>query len=165
MKEVETTVELDAPRKLVDELLTPANIIEYEGTYDVDDVGETNDGRTEVYASADNLETAFAFEALENGCAYEQTGSGPFEEQYTSFTIYGDDGEVTVVARSEFTFGGYFSMILDWFGAGSRQSELQRGLLGLAKAIDEEREMDSGEGVETDISADEEPADGSASRA
>jgi hypothetical protein len=166
MKEVETTVELDAPRGLVEELLTPAAIIEYEGTYEVDDVGETDDGRPEVYASADNIDTAFAFEELPNGYAYEQTGGEPFEEQYTSLTVYGEDGEVTVTARSEFTFGGYFSMILDWFGAGSRQSELQRGLLALAKAIDEEQGVDS-ESAEGDdaITPDEDSTDGSASRA
>lgn len=143
MKEVETTVELDAPRELVEELLTPADIIEYEGTYEVDGVGEASDGRPEVHASADNIDTAFAFEELPNGIAYEQTGGEPFEEQYTSLTVYGEDGEVTVVARSEFTFGGRFSLVLDWFGAGTRQSELQRTLLGLARAIDEEREADS----------------------
>jgi hypothetical protein len=142
MKEVETTAELDAPRELVEELLTPSDIIEYEGTYEVDGVGEAEDGRKEVHASAENIDTAFAFEELPNGYAFEQTGGEPFQEQYTTITVYGEDGSVEVVARSEFTFGGWTAVVLDWFAAGSRQSELQRMLLGLAKAIDEEVESD-----------------------
>lgn len=145
MKEVETTAELDAPRELVEELLTPPEIIEYEGTYEVDGVGQAGDGRTEVHASAENIDTAFAFEELPNGYAFEQTGGEPFEEQYTTITVYGEDGSVEVAARSEFTFGGWSSIVLDWFAAGTRQSELQRLLLGLAKAIDEEIESTDGE--------------------
>lgn len=145
MKEVETTAELDAPRDLVEELLTPRDIIEYEGTYDVEDVGEASDGRPEVHASAENIDTVFAFEELPNGVAYEQTGEEPFEEQYTTITVYGEDGQVEVVARSEFTFGGRLSRIVDWFAADSRQSELKRTLIGLAKAIDERIEDDTDE--------------------
>ena len=138
MKEIETTLELDAPRDLTEELLGPEEIIEYEGTYEVDGVGETEDGRVEVYASTDDIETAFAFEKLPNGYAFEQTGEAPFDEQYTTITVYGEDGEVEVVARSEFTFGGLFSVVLDWFAAGTRQTELQRTLLRLAHEIDKE---------------------------
>jgi hypothetical protein len=157
MKEVETTAELDAPRELVEELLTPSDIIEYEGTYEVAGVGEAEDGRREVHASADNIDTAFAFEELPNGYAFEQTGEDPFEQQYTTITVFGEDGSVEVVAKSEFTFGGWASAVLDWFAASSRQSELQRMLLGLAKAIDEEVESD--ENPPEDDSSTDEPAD------
>lgn len=142
MKEVETTAELDAPRELVEDLLTPSDIIEYEGTYEVAGVGEAEDGRREVHASTDNIDTAFAFEELPNGYAFEQTGEEPFEKLYTTITVFGEDGSVEVIAKSEFTFGGWASVVLDWFAAGSRQSELQRMLLGLARAIDEEVESD-----------------------
>jgi hypothetical protein len=166
MKEVETTAELDAPKALVEELLTPREIIEYEGTYEVDDVGEASDGRPEVHASADNIETAFAFEELPNGYAYEQTGDEPFDEKYTTITVYGEDGEVKVVARSEFTFGGRLSVVVDWFAADGRQSELQRTLLGLAKAIDEEVEGEATDADPDEITTDEKSAaDSSATQA
>jgi hypothetical protein len=93
---------------------------------------------------------------LPNGYAYEQTGDEPFDEQYTTITVYGEDGQVKVVARSEFTFGGRFSVVVDWFAADSRQSELQRTLLSLAEAIDEEVD---GEETATDADSDEITAD------
>ncbi|MFW5918099.1 MAG: hypothetical protein ACOCR0_01320 [Haloferacaceae archaeon] len=169
MKEIESTAELDAPRELVEELLSPPDIIEYEGTYEVDHVGEDSRGRPEVRATADNIETAFAFEELPNGYAFEQTGDEPFDEKYTSITVYGEDGEVEVVARSEFTFGGWSSFVLDWFAVSTRRSELQRTLLSLARAVDEE--LDDGDGdsestsgpADEDSTSDEEPMRDSAS--
>ena len=152
MRQVDVSAHLDAPREAVHEELSPEAIVEYEGTYDVVESRDTGDGWLVTVASHDEeIEMDLAFEELPNGYAYELLGDGPFEELYTAVTVHGGsgqggrdgeeaeipDGQVRVTMRSEFTFGGWFSPVVDWLAAGTRENELKRALLTLGEELGE----------------------------
>jgi hypothetical protein len=135
MRTVEATVLLEVPRAEVERALSPPSIVEYTGTYDVTEVmgsGET----TVVTATGENVGTTLEFRELKNGYSYSQVdGEGPFEEMHTRITVR-ENGNTRVSVRSEFTFGGRFSFLKDWFGKDLRKTELQRLLTNLALDLD-----------------------------
>lgn len=159
MQRVETSVLVDATKEEVLAALTPRAIVEHEGTFEVVDVEETEEGpQVRALSAEQDLETELLFTELPNGYGYEQTDTGPFEELYTSVSVgtydgpiediegmdEGDEPRAKVTMRSRFTFGGRFARIKDWFAATAREKELQRALFGLADDVVEENEEDEG---------------------
>ncbi len=135
MRTVEATVLLEIPRAEVERALSPASIVEYAGTYDVTEVTDSGE-TTVVTATGENVATTLEFRKQKNGYSYTQIdGEGPFEEMHTRITVR-ENGDTRVSVRSEFTFGGRFSFLKDWFGKDLRKTELQRLLTNLALDLD-----------------------------
>lgn len=165
MERVETSVLIEASHEQVLSELSPRALVEYEGTFDVAEVEETETGTVIRAIAADqDLETELRFEEIPNGFGYEQGETGPFEELYTSITVSEYDGELPdgvdvdadeeaparVTMRSRFTFGGRFARIKDWFAASTRREELQRALFNFADDIVDEESERSEASVEND---------------
>ena len=135
MRTVEATVLLEIPRAEVERALSPASIVEYAGTYEVTEVTDSGE-TTVVTATGENVATTLEFRKQKNGYSYTQIdGEGPFEEMHTRITVR-ENGDTRVSVRSEFTFGGRFSFLKDWFGKDLRKTELQRLLTNLALDLD-----------------------------
>lgn len=135
MQEVTVSRELEAPRETVLEALSPRDIVEYAGTYEVWDVEETDDGWA-VSCGTEELDVVLDFERVDGGYIYRQReGRGPFGEMYTGLAIDEDD-PVVVIARSCYTFDGRLARLLDWLAAHERRTELRRLLTGLELAVD-----------------------------
>lgn len=133
MKEVVVSWSVDAPREAIERVLTPETIVEFAGTYVVDDV-ERLDDLVVVTASAGDLETVLEFTETDTGYVYEQRPErGPFERMYASVAVLGDR-PVDLVLRSCFTFGLPLSRLTDWFVATDRKTELERLGEGLVAA-------------------------------
>lgn len=173
MRQVDASMTLDVDREEVCETLSPESIIEYEGTYEVEDVEEADDGwliSASTVVDEQDIEIELAFQKLPNGYAYELVDEGPFEELYTAITVHdgteseeevaldedqiGDvpDDRVRIIMRSEYTFGGLLSPVLDWFAVDTRRQELERALLALADDLDaidvpDDQEPDENEGT------------------
>ncbi|MFB6097345.1 MAG: SRPBCC family protein [Haloferacaceae archaeon] len=158
MQRVETSVLVDATKAEVLAALSPRAIVEHEGTFEVIEVEETEDGPlVRALSPEQDLETALLFTELPNGYGYEQTDAGPFEELYTSISVgiydgpvedlqgvdESDDPRAKVTMRSRFTFGGRLARVKDWFAATSREKELQRALFNLADDVVEGKEDES----------------------
>ena len=161
MREVVVTAALDAPRRELEERLSPRSIVEYAGTFEVESVEERDDV-TVVTAGVDQLGIVLEFTRIENGYEYsQQDTSGPFEEMHTwvtledvtdsvdpdeAFPIPGleDDERTLIRVRSVFTFGGRFARLKDWFASSDRRTELER-LIG--SLVDDLAEADEREGI------------------
>lgn len=137
MQEVTVSREVDAPREEVLEALSPRDIVEYAGTYEVWDVEETVDGWA-VSCGTDELDVVLDFERVDGGYIYRQRDDqGPFGEMYTGLAIDEED-PVVVIARSCYTFDGRLARLLDWLAAHERRTELRRLLAGIDDAVRED---------------------------
>lgn len=137
MRTVEATRFVRATRPQVERALSPAAIIEYEGTFAVVDVAETDEGVVVTARGGGRLlEVQFAFEEREDGYAYWQTGdAGPFEELSTRLRLERRDEGVEVTMRS--TVGLNLPVpFADRVGAWKRRGELRRALAGLAADVE-----------------------------
>lgn len=144
MQEVAVSRTIDASREAVLELLSPAAIVEYAGTYEVGDVRRTDDGWV-VTGHAPDLEAVLVFEGTENGFRYRQRDDrGPFEEMDATVSVAGD-GPVEVTARSRFTFGLPLARLTDWLARRERRTELRRLVDGIEAAVEERDETSSAE--------------------
>lgn len=141
MQEVKVAVEFDAAHEEVISKLSPRSIIEYERTYDVKEVSETNDGWVVTAINRDeNVEVERTFEKLPNGYTYEHLSGGFFDELSTTLTVeepkHDGNRPVRVLITSEFTFGGLLSPIFDRLAVSKREEELKRTIYGLAAELD-----------------------------
>ena len=133
MQEVTVSREVDAPQEAVLDALSPRDIVEYAGTYEVRDVEETDDGWA-VSCGTEDLDVVLDFERVDGGYIYRQReDQGPFGEMYTGLAIDEDD-PVVVIARSCYTFDGRLARLLDWLAAHERRTELRRLLAGIEDA-------------------------------
>lgn len=133
MRSVEATRFVRATLPEVERLLTPGAIIEYEGTFVVREVTETDDGWVVTAHAAGRLfEMRFVFEAREEGYVYRQESEdGPFTRMETRLALARRDEGVDVTMRS--TVGLRLPLpFADRVAAWKRKGELKRALKRLA---------------------------------
>ncbi|MCL7416981.1 MAG: SRPBCC family protein, partial [Halalkalicoccus sp.] len=100
MREASATRFVRATTNGVERVLSPAAIVEYEGSFEPRETVELEDG-TRVIAGASGLEMGLFFEELENGYRYEQEGeAGPFERMETTITYEPENEGCRVRMRS-----------------------------------------------------------------
>jgi carbon monoxide dehydrogenase subunit G len=135
MREVEVSRFVPAPPRTVARALTPATVVESEGSFTVRDVRERGD-RTLVTAGARGLELVFRFEPREDGLHYTQAGdAGPFEAMTTELTVEAENEGSRVTARSAVSLGLPVPALSDRLAAWKRRGELERLLDGVAAGV------------------------------
>jgi hypothetical protein len=128
MREVEVSRFVPATLPEVERHLSPATLVEYEGTFTVADVTETDDGWT-VTARATGMEVAFEFSRREDGWAYRQRGAqGPFDAMETTVSLAREDEGTRVSVWSAVSLGLPPAAITDRIAAWKRRGELRRAL-------------------------------------
>ena len=132
MREVEATAFVPAPPAVVKRALTPEAVVEYEGSFEVQDVEATDDGAT-VTAGAKGLTMRLDFEEREDGLWYRQRGEeGPFDEMETAVAVESENEGSRVTMRSTVSLGLPVSALSDRVAAWKRRGELRRALDALA---------------------------------
>lgn len=135
MRVVEVSRRIDALTETVEARLSPASLIEYEGTFTVREVAETDAGWT-VTAGAPGMSVTFAFEAREDGYAYRAIDEvGPFEALETVLSVRpsGTGAEVTMRSTVSLRLPLPFA---DRVAAWKRRGELRRALSRLADDVE-----------------------------
>lgn len=132
MPEVEVSRFVPATLPEVERQLTPELLIDYEGTFSISDVTETESG-VRVTARATGMEVPFRFEQRDNGYFYEQEPDdvGPFQEMKTWLTLEPENEGVTVTMRSVVQLRLPLPFA-DRIAAWKRRGELTRALDRLA---------------------------------
>lgn len=116
----------------IEAALTPEDVVEYEGSFDVFDI-EKQAEATLVTAGARGLRMTLRFEAREDGLYYEQVGdAGPFDEMWTQLSWSRVDEGTRVTARSAVSLGLPLAAVTDRVAAWKRRGELRRALRRLA---------------------------------
>jgi hypothetical protein len=132
MREVEVSTFVSEPPEIVERELTPEAVIEYEGSFEVRSVTETDDGWT-VTAGARGLTMHLDFEAGPEGLTYRQRGSsGPFESMETTIAAEPENEGTRVTATSAVSLGLPAASLTDRIAAWKRRGELRRALDALA---------------------------------
>lgn len=136
MRETEASQFVAAKPPVVEDALSPADVVEYEGSFRVLDV-ETEGDETLVTAGARGLRMTLRFEPREEGLYYEQEGeAGPFDEMWTSIEWGPEDDGTRVRATSGVSLGLPLSSLTDRVGAWKRRGELRRALRRLAEDLE-----------------------------
>ncbi|MFC6905299.1 SRPBCC family protein [Halalkalicoccus tibetensis] len=135
MREVSVSRFVRATTRQVERVLSPAALVEYEGSFEPLETVELGDG-TRVIAGASGLEMGLFFEELEDGYRYEQEGgAGPFEHMETTIT-YAPENEGTRVRMSSTVTLDLFPRVLtDRVAAWKRETELERALDAIEEAL------------------------------
>jgi carbon monoxide dehydrogenase subunit G len=134
MREVEVSRFVRATPTAVERALTPATVVESEGSFTVRDVTDSEDG-TLVTAGARGLELTLRFEERPDGLHYTQAGSaGPFDAMTTDLTVAAEDEGSRVTARSAVSLGLPVPALTDRIATWKRRGELERLLDALAEA-------------------------------
>jgi hypothetical protein len=134
MREVEVSRFVRATPAAVERVLTPATVVESEGSFTVRDVRATDDA-TLVTAGARGLELTLRFEDHPGGLRYTQAGSaGPFDTMWTELTVDAEDEGSRVTARSGVSLGLPLPALTDRLATWKRRGELNRLLDALAAA-------------------------------
>jgi len=128
MREVEVSRFVRAPPDAVAALLSPADLVDAEGSFRVRDVAETPEG-TSVTVGAYGLELTFLFTDREDGIEYEQI-EGPLETLRTTVTVAPENEGTRLTARSAVALGG--PGVLDRIAAWKRRGELDRAFDAIA---------------------------------
>lgn len=133
MREVEASRFVRATPAEVRRALTPAALVEYEGSFSVVDVDEQEDGTTVVTAGSRGLGLALRFEEHADGLSYTQEGdAGPFDEMETRVSVTAEDDGARVTMWSAVSLGLPLSGVTDRLAAWKRKGELKRALDALA---------------------------------
>lgn len=137
MRTVEVSRFVRATLPQVERQLSPAAIVEYEGTFSVVDVEETGEGQVVTgHAGGRLIEARFVFQPREDGYVYRQEGSsGPFEEMETRIRLERRDEGVDVTMRSSVGLGLRLPFV-DRVAAWKRRGELKRALSRLAADVE-----------------------------
>ncbi|NHN60613.1 MULTISPECIES: SRPBCC family protein [Halorussus] len=135
MREVEVSAFVPASPAAVERALTPETVIEYEGSFAVKDVEETDEGTT-VTAGATGLTMRLDFEERADGLYYSQRGDeGPFDAMETTLSVESEDEGSRVTARSAVSLGLPVPAVSDRVAAWKRRGELRRALDALAEDV------------------------------
>lgn len=137
MRTVEVSRFVGATLPEVRRLLSPGTIIEYEGTFVVREVTETDEGWVVTTQAAGRLfEMRFVFEEREDGFLYRQeSDDGPFTQMETELTLSRRDEGVDVTMRS--SVGLRLPLpFADRVAAWKRKGELKRALKRLAADVE-----------------------------
>jgi hypothetical protein len=135
MREVETSRFVAAPPAAVARALTPAAVVEAEGSFDVREVAPPEDdaegeaATTLVRAGRGGVSIVFAFEELPDGLRYAQR-EGPLEELTTTLSYRPENEGTRIDARSTVAVGPW---PVERLAAWKRRGELNRALRGLAE--------------------------------
>ncbi|WP_049998087.1 SRPBCC family protein [Halococcus sediminicola] len=135
MREVSASRFVRATPATVERALTPAALVEYEGSFTVHGVEDTEDGWL-VVAGSRGMELTLAFETREAGLVYEQRGEGPLETLETTITYEAKDEGARVWMRSTVSAGLPLPAITDRVAAWKRRGELRRALDRLATDVE-----------------------------
>lgn len=135
MREVEVSRFVAATPTVVDGALSPPRIVEYEGSFRVEDVSDADEG-TVVTVAGGGLEYDLLFESREDGYAYRQVGEGPLEAMETTLTWEPEDEGTRVRMRSRVSMGFPPAALADRFAAWKRRGELDRALANLAADLE-----------------------------
>lgn len=132
MREVSVDRFVPAPPREVERALSPADVVEYEGSFRVLDVEERDDA-TVVTAGASAIGAEFRFERRDDALYYEQAGdAGPFDELWTELDWEPKNEGSQVFARSGVSLGLPLTGLTDRVAAWKRRGELDRALDALA---------------------------------
>jgi len=135
MREVEVSTFVPESPEVVERELTPEAVIEYEGSFEVQSVAETDDGWT-VTAGGRGLTMHLDFETGPNRLSYRQRGSsGPFESMETTIAFEPENEGTQVTATSAVSLGLPVGSLTDRIAAWKRRGELRRALDGLATEL------------------------------
>ncbi|WP_101298070.1 SRPBCC family protein [Halegenticoccus soli] len=132
MREVRSSRFVRATPPVVERALTPAAMIEYEGSFDVRGVDERDDGTALVTAGARGLELTFRFERRDGDLYYVQEGDGPFDAMETRVSVEPENEGSRVTMRSTVSLGLPLPAVSDRLAAWKRRGELNRALDALA---------------------------------
>ena len=135
MREVSASRFVRATPATVERALTPRSLVEYEGSFTVYEVEDTDEGWL-VIAGSRGVELALAFELDDEGLTYEQRGDGPLETLETTITYEPKDQGTSVRMRSRVSAGLPFASLTDRVAAWKRRSELRRALSRLAADVE-----------------------------
>jgi hypothetical protein len=136
MREIEVSRFVTAHPHEIDGAIDPTSVLDYEGSFDVFDVDERDDG-TFVTAGGRGLRMVFRFEPREDGIYYEQEGeSGPFDSMWTLLTWEHEREGSRVTAHSAVSLGLPLRTVSDRVAAWKRRGELERLLESLAEAVE-----------------------------
>lgn len=131
MREVSVSRFVPATPEEVERLLTPARLIDAEGSFAVRETTE-RDGQTVVTAGRAGLELTFVFESGERRLSYEQV-RGPLAQLSTTLSYESDDEGTTLTLESTVATGG--PGIVDRVAAWKRKGELQRAIASLTRDL------------------------------
>jgi homoserine dehydrogenase len=134
MREARVARFVRATPAIVERALTPAAVVEYEGSFDVRDVTETDDV-TLVTVGARGLELQYAFEAREDGLHYVQREGGPLDTLETTLTYTAENEGTRVTMTSTVGAGLPLPALTDRAAAWKRRGELRRALSRLAEDV------------------------------
>ena len=135
MREVTVSRFVAADPAVVRRALSPAALVEYEGSFDVLAVEDHEDG-TDVTAGTRTVGMVLRFEAREDGYRYEQRGdAGPFEAMWTEVAVDAEDEGARVTATSGVPLGLPLVALTDRLAAWKRRGELDRALAALADDV------------------------------
>lgn len=124
--DVELSRFVAAPPAVVERALSPAALVEAEGSFDVRSVEDgARKGETLVRAGGYGLDLLLAFEERVDGVAYAQR-EGPLARLETTITVAREDEGSRVTARSTVATGG--PRLVDRLAAWKRRGELERVL-------------------------------------
>jgi len=136
MREVAVDRFVGATPTEVERALSPSALVEYEGSFRVLDVEETDDG-TVVTAGASGVGVTLQFSDRPDGLYYEQLGeAGPFDAMWTEATWEPENEGSRVRARSGVSLGLPLSGMTDRVAAWKRRGELRRALENLAADVE-----------------------------
>jgi hypothetical protein len=136
MSTVEVSRFVQALPAAVERALTPAAVVEYEGSFQVRDVTETDDGWV-VTAGRAGVELSLRFESREDGLYYEQAGeAGPLDRMETTLSLEPENEGTLVTARSTVDAGMPLSAVTDRLAAWKRKGELKRALRALSADLE-----------------------------
>ena len=120
----------------VERALSPAALVEYEGSFAVREVEPDDDG-TIVTASARGVALTLHFADREDGLRYEQVGdAGPFDDMWTEVSWEPENEGTRVTAASGVSLGLPLGVLADRVGAWKRRGELKRALRALAADLE-----------------------------
>ena len=138
MREVEVTRFVPLTIRELERVLSPRELIEYEGTFTVDAVTERAEGDGwHVTATAGGVEAAFHVTEREDGYQYEQVGQqGPFESMATTLSMARRNEGSDVSLRSTVSLGLPLAALTDRVAAWKRRGELERAVDALVAAAE-----------------------------
>ncbi|WP_135821646.1 SRPBCC family protein [Halostella litorea] len=134
MRTVEVSRFVRALPAEVERALTPAAVVEYEGSFEARSVEETDDGWV-VDVGGAGVAFPLRFEAREDGLHYEQAGDGgPLARMETTLSLAPENEGTRVTATSTVAAGMPLAAVTDRIAAWKRKGELRRAL----RALDED---------------------------
>ncbi|PSP74183.1 polyketide cyclase [Halobacteriales archaeon QS_3_64_16] len=134
MAEVSASRFVHATPAELEAFLTPATLVECEGSFAVRETRETSEGVV-VLADGGGMEIEFAFEPREKGLRYEQR-RGPLERLATTLSYQAENEGARVELRSTVATGTPPRAITDRLAAWKRRGELRRALSSVAAELE-----------------------------